>query len=302
MKDFIYVEHQHFVTVARNSFRFVNVIDKQERFIPIDDVEYLIFDHERSYFSKKVITVCMRHNIGILFCDHKHSPLTTLVTDYGYSLRFKRLQDQLALNQKTKNRLWRKVVIMKINNQAACLLQMTNQTKQAKNIQLISKQVEDGDPKNREAQAARQYFSALFGSNFKRGRFDDAVNASLNYSYALLRAMIRRELAMHGLEPSIGIHHKSSENPFNLSDDILEPFRPFADAYVYEKIFNENVLSLEIEEKKQLLKLFFEKCIINGKVYSVADAIKVAADSFVSCLDKNSSGPLKLPSFIEVGK
>lgn len=35
---------------------------------------------------------------------------------------------------------------------------------------------------------------------------------------------------------SFGIHHMSTENPFNLSDDMIEVFRPFVDVLVFEII------------------------------------------------------------------
>ncbi|KFN92532.1 type II CRISPR-associated endonuclease Cas1 [Tetragenococcus muriaticus] len=145
--------------------------------------------------------------------------------------------------------MWRKIVIGKINNQATNLQLTTENNEMAKMLTLASKQVDEGDTTNREAYVARRYFTTLFGANFKRGRYDDAINASLNYGYALIRAMIRREIAIHGLEASVGIHHRSNENAFNLSDDLIEVFRPFVDSYVYEKVFNEGILTLELEQK-----------------------------------------------------
>ncbi len=302
MKDIVYVEHQHYVSVVQSSFRFVNLVSKEERFIPFDDVEWLIFDHERSYFSNRLVSLCMEKNIGVMFCDKKHSPLTCLTPDYGHSQKLARLKLQIALTKKMKNRLWRKIIIAKINNQADCIALMTTNKQTAKTIQLMGKQVTEGDKTNRESQAARVYFPTLFGTGFKRGRYDDAVNASLNYGYALLRAVIRKELIIHGFEPSLGINHESSENPFNLSDDMIESYRPFVDAYVYEMIYTDLVLSLGVEEKKKLLHIFFEKCIIEGKVCTILDAIKVTVISYKHCLEEDSSAPLKLPVFIEVGK
>lgn len=265
MRDFVYVEHQHYVSVRGSSFRFVDLISKQETYIPFDDVEWLIFDNERSYFSKRMVTVCMEKNIGILFCDKKHSPLTLLISDFGHSQKVNRLKQQIALNKKTKDRLWRKIIVGKINNQSDCMLYMTQQNQMALTIQLIGKQVVEGDKTHRESYASRIYFPNLFGKEFKRGRFKDPINSGLNYGYALLRASIRRELAFYGLEPSLGIKHDSSENPFNLSDDIIEPFRPFVDAYVYEFIYSEKIEEFELTEKQRLLKVFLKDVLLMEK-------------------------------------
>lgn len=302
MRDCIYVEHQYFVSTTKDSFKFVNVVTKEKQYIPFDDVECLIFENERSYFSKRMVTACMVQDIAVLFCDNKHSPVTMLTSDYGRSHRLKRLNMQISLGSKVKKRLWRKIVMGKINNQADCLELITNNQDMAKLLFLTGKQVDEGDTTNREAYAARRYFISLFGPNFKRGRYDDAVNASLNYGYALIRAMIRREIAIHGLEPSLGIHHESTENPFNLSDDLIEAFRPFVDSFVYDNIFVEDVFALELEEKKELLSILTQQCVIDEKVCALTDAIKVSVTSFVSCLDKNSAAPLKLPTFIQGGK
>ena len=72
---------------------------------------------------------------------------------------------------------------------------------------------------------------ALFGNGFFRGS-DDPRNAALNYGYAVMRAGIARNLVVHGLEPCIGLHHRSELNNFNLADDLIEPFRPVVDLYV----------------------------------------------------------------------
>lgn len=302
MKDIVYVEHQYYVSSKQNSIRFVNLVTKEERFMPFGDVEWLVFDDERSYFSKQLMTACSKNNIGVLFCDQKHSPLTVLNTDFGHSKRLVRLKDQINLDAKTKNRLWRKIVIAKIMNQAECVANETKQFKEKEYLKIIGKKVTEGDKMNQEAHAARLYFSFLFGKGFRRGRFQDAINASLNYGYALLRAEIRRQIAFHGLEPSIGIHHESSENPFNLSDDFIEAYRPFVDALVYEHIYRENVMVLNLAEKKKLLGIFFEKCVIDGKVYTVTDAIGITVSSYVQCLEQYSAAPLKLPQMIEVGR
>lgn len=302
MRDIIYVEHQNYVSVKKESFRFVNLVSKQEQFIPVDDVEWLIFENERSYFSKRIVTVCAERNVGILFFDRKHSPSTLLINSYGHSQKVIRLKQQISLQKKTKNRLWRKIIVSKIMNQADCIKEMTGQVEPSDNLKLIGKSVTEGDPHNREAYAARLYFSYLFGKNFRRGKFDDPVNSGLNYGYALVRALIRRELAFHGLEPSMGIKHDSVENPFNLSDDIIEVYRPFVDAIVYEKIFCNDVYDLDLEQKKELLNIFVEKCVIADKVYTLNDAVRVTVESYLSCLEGNSAAPLKLPSLIEGGK
>ena len=86
-----------------------------------------------------------------------------------------------------------------------------------------------------EGYAAAYYFSVLY-KNFKRDTeaLVDVRNAAINYGYALIRSNIVRSISAVGLLPVFGIKHDSELNPFNLADELIEPFRPFVDKIVFE--------------------------------------------------------------------
>lgn len=302
MKDIIYVEKKNFVSIKDESIKFKNVITEKVTFIPIDEVEWLVFANQDSWFTHKLISNCLERNIGILFCDEKHSPKAFIANSYGHSQRVRRLELQISLVKKTKNRVWRKIVMGKINNQSKALSECIQNDTEAMKLELIGKQVQEGDSTYRESHASRLYFKELFGEGFKRGRYNDSINSGLNYGYALLRSLIRQEIVMHGLEPSMGIKHHSNENPFNLSDDLIEVFRPFVDIRVYEYIYLNDITDFSAQEKKYLFNLFLDKCVIDGKVQSLPNAIKIIIRSYIECLEKNSAAPLRLPTFIEGGR
>ncbi|WP_278926122.1 type II CRISPR-associated endonuclease Cas1 [Staphylococcus auricularis] len=301
MKDIIYVENHHFVTVKENSIKFKNVVDKSEKFFLFDDVEAIIFDHYKNYFSHQFVVKCIENNIGVIFCDRKHSPITQVLSDYGAVNRLQRIQTQFQLFTRTKERIWKKVVTCKILNQAQCAENNLNYHPNIRVLKDLAKEVKAGDRNNREAVAARIYFQTLFGSQFKRGRFDDMINSSLNYGYAIIRSFIKHELAIHGFEMSLGIHHKSTENPFNLADDIIEVFRPFVDHIAFQMLLNDHYTEFGIEEKKIVLRVLHEKCILDKKIVWLLDAIKLMTQSLIKCHEENSPSPLLLPKMIEVG-
>jgi CRISPR-associated protein Cas1 len=114
--------------------------------------------------------------------------------------------------------------------------------------------VRSGDPDNCEAQAARAYWQVLFGLDFRRDLDAPGLNAALNYSYAVLRACVARGLVGAGLHPSFSLHHKNPQNPFNLVDDLVEPFRPIADLLLWEK-YRGKIDALDIETKTGLSAL-----------------------------------------------
>ncbi|MFH0937841.1 MAG: type II CRISPR-associated endonuclease Cas1 [Planctomycetota bacterium] len=100
----------------------------------------------------------------------------------------------------------------------------------------LREQVHSGDPQNIEAQAARRYWLALFGENFRRDRDADDQNRLLNYGYAILRATVARAICAAGLHPSLGLHHHNRYDTFCLASDLMEPFRPLVDNVVVQYI------------------------------------------------------------------
>ena len=107
-------------------------------------------------------------------------------------------------------------------------------------------EVKSGDTTNREAHAARLYFTALFGRDFSR---DDnvPVNAALNYGYAVLLSMVNREVVSRGYLTQCGICHRNEYNQFNFSCDLMEPFRPVVDRLAFDyaqELFDQDVRRL----------------------------------------------------------
>ena len=93
--------------------------------------------------------------------------------------------------------------------------------------------VKSGDPYNIEAQAARYYWTALFGRDFRRDIDAGGLNARLNYGYAIIRALISRAIVCGGLNPSLGVKHTNQYNHYCLADDLMEPLRPWVDLRVF---------------------------------------------------------------------
>lgn len=189
----------------------------------------------------------------------------------------------------------------KIYNQHLCLEIHNKPQAERVNLKKLIKEVRLNDELNREALAARKYFPALFGSEFKRHN-KDVVNARLNYVYAIVRSVIRQNLVRLGLEPAFGINHQSEENPFNLSDDVIECFRPIVDSFIYDKIVKANIKDFTIEIRRSLPKVLLEQCIIDNKVYYLSDAIAISCESFNQCIENDNAKFLKLPIIIEGGR
>ena len=111
--------------------------------------------------------------------------------------------------------------------------------------------VQPGDSDNREAVAAHMYFPRLFTYEFVRSDDSNETNGLLNYGYSLVMSEVARKIAEFGYLTEFGIHHDSEKNPFNLACDLMEPFRPFVDAKVFE--LREQTLNSEV--KNELIRL-----------------------------------------------
>ena len=162
------------------------------------------------------------------------------------------MRAQLATGEPLRKQLWRQIVASKINMQASLLDSFG--APEAQPLKFMARRVRSGDPDNLEAQAARRYWPALLGPDFRRDRNANGANALLNYGYAVMRATVARAVLGAGLHPSIGLHHKSSINSFALADDLIEPFRPLVDAVV-RRMLGDGVDAVSPEGKRPLAHL-----------------------------------------------
>ena len=117
-------------------------------------------------------------------------------------------------------------------------------------LRLVDK-TRSGDMDNCEAQASRIYWPLLFGKDFRRNQDLSGINAALNYIYTVVRACVARGLSSSGLHPSFSLHHRNPQNPLNLVDDLMEPFRPIAD-YMLWHTGTGQYENLRPETKQQL--------------------------------------------------
>lgn len=101
-----------------------------------------------------------------------------------------------------------------------------------------------------EGGTAASYFSAYVtmfppSLNFtKRNRRppEDPVNAMLSLCYTMLHYEMVREIEVIGLDPTIGFYHQFEYGRESLACDLIEPYRPDVDRFVYG-IFRDRALT-----------------------------------------------------------
>lgn len=198
--------------------------------LPLEDLSFVVIDTPQVRLSAALLSACAEQGCLLLTVDARHMPCAAVLPLAPYYRQLSTLQAQVALGEVRKKRLWQACVRAKIGNQAACLRLLGRDG--AERVATLRTKVGSGDPDNVEAVAARLYWSRLFRHFRRDPDAADRRNSLLNYAYALLRACVARELAARGFAPALGIHHRGPYNAFNLADDMMEAWRPFADLLV----------------------------------------------------------------------
>lgn len=198
--------------------------------VPLDDIACLVITARGVGYSNSLVTALAERGAGMVICGQNFLPVAWLWPLQGNHLQGERMGAQMAAGKPMAKRAWQAVTRAKIRQQAAVLNRCGKEGAAA--LEAMAERVKSGDPDNLEAQAARRFWPALMGPQFRRDTNGGGANGMLNYSYAVLRAATARAIVGAGLHPSIGIHHHNIFNHMRLADDLMEPFRPLVDLAV----------------------------------------------------------------------
>lgn len=264
--------------------------------VPLEDINFVLIEDNRVVITSKILSAFGENGICLIVCDDKFEPVSIM---YPYNYHFKQLENiekQLSLDNDSKKLIWQEIVKSKIENEIAVLCQTSKEEKVIDKLSKYIKEITPGDDTNREGLAAKLYFRSLFGSEFIRF-YDDAINASLNYSYQIVKSSIIRTLSIYGLNSYLGINHKSKVNNFNLVYDLIEPFRAIVDLYVF-RIKEKLILPLSFEIRKELVNILNIPVISNNKKCTLEYSIEVLIKSYIKTI---TTGEINLifPKVIE---
>ena len=262
--------------------------------LPIEDIDALILDSYGVTLTANLVTELSSSGTTVIVCDEKHLPSSVILPYSQHSRQAKVSRQQLAMGQALKKQLWRRIVVQKISNQADVLQQFNYD---AEPLRKIAGEVRSGDIDNRESLAARIYFADLLDDATRRK--PTWYNAALNYGYAMVRSHIARHIAARGLVASQGIFHRSELNSFNLADDLIEPYRAAVDEYILSHVapfhVGEDDANLTSKDRREIIDVLNYNISINDKKYSIKHAVERNVESFVQCIDQDSSDYLVLP-------
>ena len=254
-----------------------------DTFVLPRDIAVLCLHHHTIQISVQALRVLAEAGASVMVTNEMHHPCAWLLPQVGNGDLVRRLRQQIALDVTAKkDELWQALVKARLNTQATNLRKLNR--KGALRLERLAEQVQPADKTKCEGQGAKHYWAYLFDGAFKREKqgAEDAINTRLNFGYAILRSHIARSLVLAGLNPAFGLGHCSQENPFNLADDFIEPYRFIVERYVFAlKDFGE----FNGASRKQILGFIEQEVKLNGAVYRLSAAINETIASFVRVLD-----------------
>lgn len=253
-----------------------------DAFVLPRDIAVLCLHHHTIQLSVHVLRALAEGGAGVVVTDMTHHPCAWLLPGQGNGELVRRLRQQIALDTlPLKAELWRQLVHAKLLTQAVNL--RTMQRKGALRIERLAAKIKPGDAGKIEGQAAKHYWAHLLEDKFRRTKqgATDPINIRLNFGYAVLRSMIARALVMAGLNPALGLGHHSTENPFNLADDFIEPYRFLVERYVVQG----NLGEFNAEARKRLLGFVGTAVRIDETDYRMPAAVAETVNSYLRVLD-----------------
>lgn len=276
--------------------------------------------------STDAIALALKYNIDIVIVENNGHPLGRFWhSKLGSTTKIRK--EQLVASLNAIGVSWIKNWLgEKLENQADFLQDLKKHRKQQREfldqkinsilefrksiIQSEANDIKEVDESFRgwEGSAGRQYFEALSkcmpdafafkGRSFRPAQ--DEFNAMLNYAYGILYTRIERALMLAGLDPFVGFMHRDDYNTKSLVFDFIEPYRIYADRFVFRLFTGKKIkkayfseftggFSLNEEGKAFFVAPYLEyldseKIRYKGRLQTRMNAVQLEAHRFANSL------------------
>lgn len=254
--------------------------------IHLGEIATVLIESTAVSITTSLLAELSKKKIKVIFCDEKRNPSSELLSFYGSHDTSNKVRKQIQWNKNIKEAVWTEIVTEKIRKQKELLEYLGKDESEL--LDGYIKEMHLNDETNREGHAAKVYFNALFGLDFTRTS-DNLINAALNYGYSIILSTFNREIVANGYITQLGLFHDNMFNQFNLSSDLMEPFRILVDKEVLYMDMDE----FRHEEKMQLVNILNHEIQVDGKTQYVNNAIKIYCKSIFDALNENDSSLIR---------
>lgn len=258
--------------------------------IHLNEISTVLLESTAVSITAVLLAELMKKKIKVIFCDEKRMPSAELVSYYGSHDSSDKLRTQIQWKKELKQEIWTEIVSEKIRKQKQ-LLEILGK-EESELLQKYLEEIEWNDQTNREGHSAKVYFNTLFGLDFTRTQ-EIPINIALNYGYSILNSCFSREIVANGYVTQLGLFHDNMFNHFNLSSDLMEPFRILVDKKVYQMKLD----SVGKDERMSLVNILNEEVEIGGKKQYVNNAIKIYCKSVFDALNTGDSSLIQFYQF-----
>lgn len=255
--------------------------------ILLDEISILIIENTAISITGCLLAELTARKIKTIFCDEKRNPSSELVSLYGCHDCSAKMKKQMGWTDDLKGYIWTEIVTEKIRKQAEFLNEIGKERESELLYEYIGS-IEYNDASNREGHAAKVYFNSLFGQEFTRSS-ECVTNAALNYGYSIILSAFNREVTANGYLTQIGLFHDNMFNFFNLSCDMMEPFRVLVD----RKVKGTDYGSFGTNEKHDIISILNDTVEIDGVKQNVLNAIKIYCRSVFEALNDGDASEIK---------
>ncbi len=267
---------------------FMVVRGEETKRVFLDEIAVLMIENPAVSLTCCLLEALVEKKIRVIFCGEKRSPIAELSPYYGSYDCSRKIRMQMEWNDDIKGAVWAEIISEKIRNQSEFLDEL-DKSRESCLLRSYLNQIEEYDASNREGHAAKVYFNAIFGMDFTRSA-DNVTNAALNYGYSIILSAFNREITACGYLTQFGLFHCNTFNPYNLSCDLMEPFRILVDREVYKKGFT----VFGSDEKHHLVNILNDYIRIADSNQTVLNGIRIFCHSVFDALNE---GDLSLISF-----
>ncbi len=172
------------------------------------------------------------HNNGALRIAQYEKSRTDLALEAAKDLVIRKISKQRDLLDNTK--MERPEIRLELTTSVNMLIDILKK--------LQDEEIQIDTLRGLEGAAGASYFAAytaMFAPSLEFNRRtrrppQDPVNAMLSLCYTLLHFEMLREIEIIGLDPTIGFYHQFEYGRESLACDLVEPYRPNVDSFVYE--------------------------------------------------------------------
>lgn len=267
---------------------------KKEGTVPIAPIKIVII-----VGNKVVDTAVLRRlaeqNISVLFLSGKSMRFSGILHGRLHNNGLLRLkQYEKAINPDFCIKKAKSIIIQKIQREIEFFKELTEQ-KGIRKIDLISsietlrkivESLEDSASldslRGFEGGAQAVYFltySKLFPEelnfkNRKRRPPADPVNAMLSLTYTITHYEIVREIEVAGLDPTIGFYHQFEYGRESLACDMVEPFRPLVDRFVYEVFRTKDFTAKDFSQDEEKPGCYLKKESRKNSIHSMKNGLQ----------------------------